>query len=189
CGGHLEKNANDADMAALKNETENKSEEMQDESVDRLLHDVKTYLNDHALNDAISANRTQRGVVLVLQERILFDGGEAAILDSGKSFLEEIGGLLSEMQNNVQVEGLTDNRPITSLLYPSNWELSGASAGSVTRYLIDQHHLEESRFTIVGYSDTKPVEPNTSMENMRKNRRVEIVILEDGQKHQEEEAS
>ncbi|HLR40987.1 MAG TPA: flagellar motor protein MotS [Virgibacillus sp.] len=187
--GHLEKIPNESDMAVLKNETEDKSEENQDESLDRLLHDVKTYLNDHDLNDAISANRTQRGVVLVLQERILFDAGEAAILDSGKSFLGEIGGLLSEMPNNVQVEGHTDNRPITSLLYPSNWELSGARAGSVTRYLIDQHHLEESRFTIVGYSDTKPVEPNTSMENMRKNRRVEIVILEDSQKHQEEEAS
>src|SRR5699024_5718960 len=114
--GHLEKNPNESDMAALKNETENKSEEIQDESLDRLLHDVKTNLNDHDLNDAISENRTQRGVVLVLQERILFDGGEAAILDGGKIFLEEIGGLLSEMPNNVQVEGQTDNRPITSLL-------------------------------------------------------------------------
>src|SRR5699024_5161242 len=134
----------------LKNETEDKSEENRDESLDRLLHDVKTYLNDHDLNEAISANRTQRGVVLVLQESILFDAGEAAILVSEIRFLGKISGLLSEMTNNVQVEGHTYSRPITSPLYPSNWELSGARAGSVTRYFIDQHHLVESRFTIVG---------------------------------------
>lgn len=179
----------ESEKAALKNEANDRGGKMQDESLDRLLHDVQTYLNDHDLNGAISANRTQRGVILVLQERILFEVGEAEILDSAKSFLEEIGGLLSEMPNSVQVEGHTDSRPITSLVFPSNWELSGARAGSVTRYLIDRHELQESRFTIVGYSDTKPVEPNTSIENMRKNRRVEIVILEDGKEHQQEEAS
>lgn len=180
---------NESDMPALKSETEDKTGKNQDESLDRLLRDVKTYLNDHDLNDAISANRTQRGVILVLQERILFDVGEAAILGSGKSFLKKIGGLLSEMPNNVQVEGHTDSRPIASPLYPSNWELSSARAGSVTRYLIDQHDLNEARFTVVGYSDTSPVEPNSSLKNMRKNRRVEIVILEDSTKHMLEDAS
>src|SRR5699024_8354575 len=114
--GHLEKIPNESDMTVLKNETEDKSEENQDESLDRILHDVKTYLNDHDLNDAISGNRSERDFVLVLQYRMLFDAGEAAIPDSGKSFLGEIGGLLSEMPNNIQVVGHTDNRPIIYLL-------------------------------------------------------------------------
>lgn len=160
-----------------------------DDSLDKLMKDVEGYLNKNELNHVISANRTERGVVLVLQESILFDSGEATILTSGTSFLKKIGELLSQMTNNVKVEGHTDSRPISSHLYPSNWELSGARASSVTRYLITQHDLQESRFTIVGYSDTRPLEPNTTLTNMSKNRRVEIVILEDHQEQDEEVSS
>jgi chemotaxis protein MotB len=147
-------------------------------SLDSLLTEVENYLDENKLNNVITANRTERGVVLVLQESILFDSGEAAVLDSGKNFLKEVGKLLFDIPNRVKVEGHTDSRPIASHLYPSNWELSGARAGSVTRYLINEFQLEETRFTIVGYSDTRPLAENTNAVNMSKNRRVEIVILE-----------
>lgn len=149
------------------------------DSLTELMDNVQTFLNSHDLNDVVSANRTERGVVLVLQERVLFDSGKADILDSGKPFLNEIGTLLLEIPNHVKVEGHTDNRPISNYRYPSNWELSGARAGSVIRYLIDQHGFDESRFSIAGYGDTRPLVPNDSVENWQQNRRVEMVILEE----------
>lgn len=153
-------------------------EEAREDALQQLVSDVDRFLEENDLKDVISANRTERGVVLVLQERILFDSGEAVILDSGKPFLNKIGELLQDVPNHVKIEGHTDSRPISNYRYPSNWELSGARAGSVTRYLIEANDFDESRFSIAGYGETRPAAPNTP-ENWHRNRPVEIVILED----------
>lgn len=150
-----------------------------DDSLNELMADVEKYLNEQELHNVISLNRTERGVILVLQESILFNSGEAEILDTAKPFLSKIGGLLATNPNFVKVEGHTDSKPMSSFRYPSNWELSGARASSVVRFLINEYHFDQSRFSIAGFGETKPVAPNTSSENMKKNRRVEIVILDD----------
>lgn len=150
-----------------------------EDELNRLMESVESYLQEQDLNDVVSATRTSRGVELVLQDSILFESGEAKILASGKPFLERIGELLEGIPNYVRVEGHTDNRPISSYRYPSNWELSGARASSVIRFLIDEKGLEEHRFSAVGYGETRPVVENTNEENWQKNRRVEIVILDD----------
>ena len=148
------------------------------ENLDKLLAEVKGYLEENQLDDVISANRTDQGVVLILQERILFDTAEANIKVEGEPFLEKIGLLLDNIPNEVRVEGHTDNRPISTAEYPSNWELSAARASSVIRNIINTHNLDDNRFIAVGFGDTRPIVPNNSVENWRKNRRVEIVILE-----------
>ncbi|RFA33686.1 flagellar motor protein MotS [Virgibacillus dokdonensis] len=148
-------------------------------SLDQLLQEVETYLDKNDLNNVITATRTDRGVELVLQDSLLFNTGEAVILESGKPFLNKVSSLLHNIPNPVLVEGHTDSRPISNFRYPSNWELSGARAGSVIRYLLNENHFDKSRFSSVGYADTKPVAPNNSSANWSKNRRVEIVILEE----------
>lgn len=160
-------------------ETEEDGETKED-LLEKLMADVENYLNEHGLKEVISADRTDRGVVLVLQESILFDSGEAEILEEGKPFLSRVGLLLKDIPNHVNVEGHTDARPISNYRYPSNWELSGARASSVIRYLIEEENLRIDRFSSVGYADTMPIVPNTTPENLKKNRRVEIVILETG---------
>lgn len=162
-----------------KDREDKKKNDNNNDSLDLLMVDIERYLNQHELNNVISASRTDRGIVLVLQESILFDSGEAEILDRGKPFLSKIGGLLSTNPNNVKVEGHTDSRPMSTYRFPSNWELSGARASSVVRFLISEYDFDISRFSIVGYGETRPVEPNTTVESMKKNRRVEIVILDD----------
>ncbi|OZU89690.1 flagellar motor protein MotS [Virgibacillus indicus] len=164
----------------------NDKDEQEEDSLSNLMADVEGYLNENDLNNVISASRTERGVVLVLQELILFDPGEADLLSSGEPFLNKVGALLSEIPNKIKVEGHTDSQPMSSYLYPSNWELSGARASSVVRYLINENDFDESRFSIVGYSDTKPLLPNTTPENMSQNRRVEIVVLDENVKEMEE---
>lgn len=159
--------------------TDEDREVEEEDSLDILLADVEKFLDANDLNDVITANRTERGVVLVLQESILFDPGEAEIIESGKPFLEKIGILLLELPNSVKVEGHTDSKPMSSFRFPSNWELSGARASSVIRYLLDEYDFNMSRFSLAGFGETKPVVPNDSPENMKKNRRVEIIILND----------
>ncbi|GAA5416371.1 chemotaxis protein LafU [Paraliobacillus ryukyuensis] len=162
------------------NKDEPKNSQVMDEnqdSLDELLAEVRTFLRENDLENTITANRTDQGVVLILQERVLFDSGEAELKSSGKPFLQKVGLLLSNIPNEVRVEGHTDDRPISTMQYPSNWELSGARASRVIRYIADESNLEESRFIAVGYGDTRPIVKN-SEENWSKNRRVEIVILE-----------
>ncbi|MCP3025356.1 flagellar motor protein MotS [Halobacillus sp. A5] len=161
-------------------EEEADQEDRDEAELDDLLKEIEEFLENNDLQDIISATRTDQGVVLVLQEQLLFDTGEAEILSSGEPFLTKVGQLLKSVPNDVKVEGHTDNRPISTLQYPSNWELSGARAGSVIRFLSSNTEgLESSRLSAAAYADTKPVKSNDSDENLRENRRVEIVILDE----------
>jgi len=147
-------------------------------SLEQLLSEVEGFLEENQLQDVITANRTDQGVVLILQERILFDSAEAELKAEGEPFLDKVALLLSNIPNYVRVEGHTDSRPISTRQYPSNWELSGARASSVIRHILDSGEFNAERFIAAGHGDTRPIVPNDSVENLQKNRRVEIVILE-----------
>ncbi len=172
-------NLSDAEPEKEPNEQTN-SEIMEDNqtSLDELLAEIKAFLQENNLQNKITANRTDQGVVLILQERILFDTAEADIKSSGEPFLDKVGLLLHNIPNEIRVEGHTDDRRISTAQYPSNWELSGARASSVIRSIVANNDLDKSRFMAAGYGDTRPIVNNDSADNWSKNRRVEIVILE-----------
>lgn len=172
---------NEFEFPSQDKEVMNQEEAEKEDPLNGLLEDIESYLNENDLNEVITANRTERGIVLVLQDSIFFESGEADILEEGEPFLQEIGYLLMEIPNEVKVEGHTDSRPMSSFRYPSNWELSGGRASSVVRYLIEEFNIDESRFSIAGYGETRPRVPNDTEANMRENRRVEIIILNTGE--------
>lgn len=147
-------------------------------SLEELLTEVEGFLEENQLQEVISANRTDQGVVLILQERLLFDSAAATLKPEGEPFLDKVALLLNNIPNYVRVEGHTDNRPISTRQYPSNWELSGARASSVIRHILASGDFSEQRFIAAGYGDTRPIVTNDSAENLQKNRRVEMVILE-----------
>lgn len=147
-----------------------------EKDLQELLTEIQAYLKENELSDIVVATRTERGVVLVLQEQALFASGEAAILETSYPFLNKVGNLLSQIPNFVKVEGHTDNRPISTYQFPSNWELSSARASAVIRYLIQAENLDPKRFIAVGYGDTRPIAPNDTSDNLQKNRRVEIIV-------------
>ncbi|WAA10103.1 flagellar motor protein MotS [Fervidibacillus albus] len=149
-----------------------------EENLNALLTEVSKFIEESGLTEVVVATRTERGVVVVLPEQVLFDTGEAEIIDSATDFLDRVAELLKNIPNIVKVEGHTDNRPIHTVQYPSNWELSTARASSVIRYFIDQHQLDPERFIATGYADTRPIVPNDGPDNWQKNRRVEIVIMD-----------
>ncbi|PSL44552.1 chemotaxis protein MotB [Salsuginibacillus halophilus] len=157
-------------------EEEIESDPADDEELEEMMEDIDEYLEEEDMQDVISATRDDRGIVLVLQERLLFETGEAELLEAAEPFLSQVGMLLETIPNMVEVEGHTDSRPISTFRYPSNWELSGARASSVIRYIEENHNVSRQRLNAVGYADTRPVAPNDSEENMQQNRRVVMII-------------
>ncbi|WP_051261815.1 OmpA/MotB family protein [Desulfovibrio inopinatus] len=110
-------------------------------------------------------------------DEILFDTGRAIITPRGKIVLAKVGGVIGKMTDkHIYIVGHTDDVPIQTFRYPSNWELSCARAAAVIRYLLDTDNLDPAMFSAVGRSSYQPVSENDTPEGRARNRRVEIVI-------------
>jgi len=90
-----------------------------------------------------------------------------------------ITGLVRDLPNLIAVEGHTDNQPIRTAEFPSNWDLSTARANALIRYFIEHHHLRSDRFSSTGFAGTRPIESNATVEGQASNRRVELIVLRD----------
>jgi chemotaxis protein MotB len=107
---------------------------------------------------------------------LFFDLGMAELKPEAISFLDQLASIIAANNYTIEVSGHTDDFPISSPAYPTNWELSTARAARVARYLIAQGNLEPGRFTVLGHASYLPTLPNTTLDNKAQNRRVEIVI-------------
>jgi len=110
-----------------------------------------------------------------LPESILFETGKSDLLKTADSFLEKIVPILKQHSYPISIEGHTDNIPIASKQFPSNWELSAARASIVVRKLGEQG-INYSRLKAIGYADTIPIASNETIEGRRNNRRVNLII-------------
>lgn len=137
---------------------------------------VRAFLQRAGMEEEIMLRLEERGIVMELPEKILFDTGRAEIKEEFFPVLDLLAELLSALPNQIIVEGHTDNVPIRTFLYPSNWELSVARAVSVARYLVEVHNLEPRRFMATGYGEYHPIDTNETPEGRARNRRVSIVI-------------
>ena len=130
------------------------------------------------LGDNVSFRQEERGlVVTIVTDQVLFVSGEADVQIRGKQILNGIVNALTKIDNNIQIEGHTDSRPISNGRYPSNWELSTSRATNVLRYFVDVEGFPANRISASGYGDTKPLASNDTAEGQSKNRRVELVVL------------
>ncbi|RMH40065.1 MAG: flagellar motor protein MotB [Gammaproteobacteria bacterium] len=116
-------------------------------------------------------------VVIRIREKGSFPSGSARLRRQFKPVIAKIRDILVTTKGEIRVAGHTDDRPIRTPLYPSNWELSGARAASVVRELLKGGKLDKKRFSIYGLADTRPLVPNTTEDNRARNRRVEIWIV------------
>ena len=128
------------------------------------------------INDVDIVLQDDNTVKISLRGPLLFDLGSAELREETVGFLHQVALVLAKTNNEVHVVGHTDNFPIHSDLFPTNWELSTARASRVARHLIEQGPLDPGRFTVMGYSLYRPVEPNIGPESKQRNRRVEIII-------------
>jgi chemotaxis protein MotB len=132
---------------------------------------------DFKADMSIKVIKSDRGVVIRLNDTMLFDAGSAIIKPEAMTTLSQLALSLNKFQNPILIEGHTDSMPISSVKYPSNWELSTARATNIIKYLIGNHHFPPSRLSAVGYGEYMPVEKNDTPQGRAKNRRVDIIIL------------
>ena len=128
----------------------------------------------------IQVTHTHQGTRLSFEDQVLFDFGRAAINPAGFVFLNKIADALNKTPYAVRVEGHTDNVPIQTRRFPSNWELSVARAVNVVKYFADVSNIDPKRLSAVGYGESRPVAANDTGSNRAKNRRVEILLLTEG---------
>ena len=135
--------------------------------------------------EGITTKITEKGLLLTFEDKYLFAPASAHLNKDAQKLLDKVGVLVCKkfILHSMLVEGHTDGLPIKSSQYPSNWELSGARACSVVRYLISRFNFAPSLFSAVAYADTRPVETAISPKDPV-NRRVEILILKNKYKNQ-----
>jgi len=130
-----------------------------------------------SLKDQIQFILEDRGLVIRIPEQIFFNSGEASIRPEMKPILDLLGQILKNVPNHIRIEGHTDNIPINTYKFPSNWELSAARATTIVRYLLEHFQYDPERISAVGYGEFRPVATNENPEGRSKNRRVDFVIL------------
>ena len=144
---------------------------------ERIRDELNVGMMNLAMDEHISVRVMNRDVIIAMREKVLFNPGEADILEGTEPVLETIAGIIQRYPEfDVEIDGHTDNVPIMTPLYPSNWELSVARATSVLKYFIEGHDMDPSRFSVRGNADQKPIAPNDTAENRARNRRVEIKL-------------
>lgn len=138
----------------------------------------KELLKEFKNDKEILLLKDSRGLIIRLKDDILFGSAEAQLQPKATESLNKIIDILSKIDNPVIIEGHTDSFPIKSAKYSSNWELSTARATSVIDYLVKSKRINPKRLSAVGYGEYAPVAENTSNSGRIKNRRVDIIILE-----------
>lgn len=125
----------------------------------------------------VSISQDERGVVIHLAEELLFASGSAELKRSSLSSLNLLASVLKTVPNEIRIEGHTDDVPIATSTFPSNWHLSIARAVSTGEYLMQRRGLDPGKVTLAGFADQRPLVPNTSTESRAKNRRVDILVI------------
>ncbi|TVP87729.1 MAG: flagellar motor protein MotD [Thioalkalivibrio sp.] len=128
--------------------------------------------------DLIRLRRERFWVEVEINTSLLFASGSAQIFAEARPILEELAGILQDLPVRVHVEGFTDDLPISTPAFPSNWELSAGRASSVLRLLADRG-LDPTRMAAVGFGEHRPIADNATPEGRQQNRRVVIVVLAD----------
>lgn len=137
---------------------------------------ISAVLSSSIQSKKIIITTSTEGLTIHLLERLLFESGSADLKPEAKAVLDTLAEILKFLPNKIRVEGHTDNRPINTVRFPSNWHLSVARALNTAYYLMGKG-VSPEKISIVGYSEYKPIAPNDTEENRAKNRRVDIVVI------------
>lgn len=160
--------ASDSTNAAYMQENENLREAQEK---------IEQYIKENNLQDQVSTELSEEGLMIRLKEKALFASGSAALQGQAEQIVPVIAALLSSLPERVTISGHTDNVPISTAQFPSNWELSSARAVSLMRGLMGaQPALNPARFSALGYSEYRPIASNDTEEGRAQNRRVEVFI-------------
>lgn len=137
---------------------------------------MEDYIEQNGLQDQISTQMSEDGLMVSIREKALFPSGSAELTPQAQGIASAVANLLASINEQVVISGHTDNMPIHNAQYPTNWDLSAARALNVMKYLLSISNMDPQRFSAVGYGEYRPVADNSTEEGRTKNRRVEILI-------------
>lgn len=147
------------------------------QKMEELKAELDAKLQSEDLAVAVTTSIDKRGLVISFNNAIIFEPGSAEIKKENEDILLEIAEMLHIMDNYIRIEGHTDNVPMNSESYRSNWDLSAARAANVVRQFTSKTNLSPEKLIAVGYGEYRPVEDNSTDEGRAKNRRIDIIVL------------
>ncbi len=148
-----------------------------DSPLAQLFWDVQQMIREMGLDDVVKLELVQRGLIMRLKDTLLFDPGSADILRQARPLMDKLAVIISDTEYQVRIEGHADNIPISTLRFPSNWELSAARATTVLRFFLEEKGIPAERLAAAGFGEYNPLAPNDTPEQRAINRRVEIVLI------------
>lgn len=138
---------------------------------------MKEKIKEEGLEDAVKVQVTETGIAIQIADPIGFESGSADVNPKLYGVLKDLANVINAAPTSlIRVEGHTDNVPIHSAKYPSNWELSSARALNVVRYMANNGDVDPSRMSAIGYGEYRPIAPNNTPENRKTNRRIEVYV-------------
>ncbi|WP_090832152.1 MULTISPECIES: flagellar motor protein MotB [unclassified Bacillus (in: firmicutes)] len=164
------------------NEHDPKSSVAQDrQELEELQQKVNSYIEKKNLTDKLDTSLTDEGLLISIRDNVLFDSGSAEIKGNDLKTATEIADLfIMDPPRNIIISGHTDNVPISTARYDSNWELSVMRAVNFMKIILDNNQLDPRWFSAKGFGEFQPVASNDTAEGKARNRRVEILILPRG---------
>jgi chemotaxis protein MotB len=147
------------------------------QNIQQIMRELDNYIESNGLGERVNVENKRKGLVISLTGEILYELGRAEIREQGREILAIISDILKDIPNDIMIEGHTDDLPIRTDEFPSNWELSTARAVNVIKFLIEERDFDPARLSAAGYSEYRPVADNDSSESRAENRRVEVVVL------------
>lgn len=142
-----------------------------------LHHDLSVLLQSEGMDRSVSLAVDERGLTIRFADQVLFDLGKADLKPEAIQIIKKLSPMLKELPNPIRIEGHTDNLPINTPIFPSNWELSTHRATSVIRYLVEEEGFDPTKLSAAGYGEYRPIVPNDTAANRGLNRRVDIIIM------------
>lgn len=155
---------------------------------EEIKQELEEYLMTKGMMNKVQVDVKERGLLISLKEAGFFESGKADVKSESYQIIQELADKLAKYRNPVRVEGHTDNVPIRSRSYPSNWELSSSRATSVARLLVDKFGVPAGRISATGYGEFRPAYPNDTPAGRARNRRVDLVVLSSDAEKSEPEA-
>ncbi len=161
---------------AAQQETEAKTR-AGDQEFKKIKEKISSFLDERGAEQKVKLTINSRGLVISLKETEFFDSGSAMVRPQSVPLLNDIATAIDNYTNAIRIEGHTDNVPIKTFAFPSNWELSTARATNIVQYLISTHSFTPGKLSAIGYGEFRPIADNVTTEGRQKNRRVDVVIL------------
>ncbi len=160
--------------------TDEQLRELQLEKAKEVAENIDQYMQEQGIADEIELTYSLNYVKLTLRGETLFSSGQATLKTEAYEVIDGIGSMITDSKfsdYSMQIEGHTDNVPINTAYFPSNWELSAARAIAVGKYIIDEKGIDPTKIVTAGYGEFYPIAENDTAENKAKNRRVEVKVV------------